>query len=320
MTIRHLKIFIEVADTGKMSRAASRFYLSQPAVSQSIAELERHYGVKLFDRLSQRLYITEAGRQLLSMARQVVLAFDNLETGMMQLSDSPILRIGATVTVGSSLIGRAVARYRKEQPGADLRVLVDNTATIERGLLDSSLDLALVEGQIQSPDLVTTPVVEDYLVLVCRPDHPLARRGWAEPSDLGKERFILREEGSGTRELFTRYMADRGIPLTVGWTCSGADTIREAVLLGEGMTVISVRLVAEELQSGTLVAVPVREDGSRHGWVCRRGWICRRKFSLVLHKNKLITPAISAMLAIIRDFFQEDVTGLLPGGGEENPT
>ena len=95
-----------------------------------------------------------------------------------------------------------------------------------------------------------------------------------------------------------------------------------AVMLSGGLsgTYNLVRLVAEELQSGTLVAVPVREDGSRHGWVCRRGWICRRKFSLVLHKNKLITPAISAMLAIIRDFFQEDVTGLLPGGGEENPT
>ncbi len=153
MTIRHLKVFIAVAESGKMNIAAKNLYLSQPTVSQVIKELEEHYGVLLFERLSKRLYITEAGKRMLGYARKVVDAFQDLEYHMLPEQNREKLRVGASVTVGSCRMPEMLRRFKQMYPGIATYTYVGNTEAVERKLLDAELDAAVVEGRIRSPGL-----------------------------------------------------------------------------------------------------------------------------------------------------------------------
>lgn len=127
MTIRHLKIFLKVAETGNMSLAAKQLYLSQPTVSQAIRELEEHYDTQLFERLSKRLFITDAGKELLLYSRQVLHDFDKLEQGMVSATHHETLRIGASVTVGTCLLPFFLQDLKKEHPQVVTTNCVTNT-------------------------------------------------------------------------------------------------------------------------------------------------------------------------------------------------
>ena len=167
MTFRHLKIFIAVAQTGSMSAAARELYIAQPTVSQVIAEIENEYGIRLFERLSRRLYITREGRQLLDYARHITALFEEMERDLHYASRNRTLRVGATITVGSCVLPALVARFEAENPSDTVEVLVDNTRVIEEKILSSELDFGLVEGDVTEPDLLSRPVLRDELVLIC---------------------------------------------------------------------------------------------------------------------------------------------------------
>ena len=176
MTIRHLRIFITVAECKKMNLAAKKLYITQPTVSQAIRELEEHYGVKLFERLSKKLFITDAGKYLLFKAKNLVEQYDALEISMKENYQKESLRIGASLTVGAILLSDIINDLEEINPNLDTFAFVNNTSIIEQKLLDSSLDVAIVEGKVKSNDLISIPMIDDYLVLVCGIDHPLANK------------------------------------------------------------------------------------------------------------------------------------------------
>lgn len=308
MTIRHLKIFLAVAKTGSMSQAASKFFISQPTVSQTIAELEEHYHTRLFERLSRRLYITPEGEQLLDYAQHVIASFDELEENMHQLRQRQLLRMGASVTVGTCLMNPIIDMLDQSSAQVEVKVCVDNTAVIEEKLLQGELDLALVEGTIRSPKIQVTPAIEDYLVLVCSSQHPFARERYVSLDQLSREPLIERETGSGTRELFETYLTDHQMTFTPAWVCSNSEAIKNAVLHNRGISVISIRLVEQEVRDGRICVVPVCDNttGKRCIW--------RRAFSLAIHQNKYRSPAVTAMLQAIRNYPKNDIASLFPDG------
>ena len=214
MTIRHLKIFIAVAETGSMSRAAQKLFLSQPTVSQAIRELEENYEVRLFERLSKRLYITPAGQELLGYAYQAVGQFDQLESRMQKNRRRESLRIGGTITVGACLLSNIMSDFKKMLPDAETFAYVGNTRTIEEKLLHSELDIAIVEGDIRNPDLISLSCIRDYLVLGCSREHPLARKEILHIPELNHQSFVMREKGSGTRAFYRK--ASSGYPYSMG--------------------------------------------------------------------------------------------------------
>lgn len=289
MTIRHLKIFIAVADTGKMSLAAKRLYIAQPTVSQVIAEIEETYGVCLFERLSKKLYITEAGERLLRYARHIVSLFDEMERSLRNSANQVQLRVGATITVGSCVLTRLIRQFEKEHPLIQIQVVVDNTHIIEEMLLESALDLGLVEGSIHSPDLVVQPVIQDELVLVCGEGHPFAARESIDAEELEGQPFILREEGSGTRALLEDFLKAHDITIHPKWICYSSDSILQAVAGEQGLTVISRMLVDQAAQGGRLrlQAVPVRNASFS------------RYFSLVTHKDKFQSSPLRMLMEMI---------------------
>lgn len=307
MTIRHLRIFVEVAETGKMSAAAEHCYLSQPTVSQAIRELEEHYKVRLFERLSKKLYITEAGQQLLIYARKVLSQYDLLESNMKEFRMDNQLRIGATITVGACLLSSVLNDLKQQQPQLHTYSCVANTSQIEKKLLNSELDVGIIEGVVSSPDLITIPVVEDSLILAVCNDHPLAKKKLVDVHELSEYEFVMREKGSGTRKLFEEYMTKHGVSFPIVCEATCLDAIKGAVLYNGCISPISIRLMEREIADGQIYIFRSSEDA----------W--KRSFYLVYHKDKLFSEPMRALESIMHkykcpEFPGTECTGILTCG------
>jgi len=284
MTIRHLEIFIAVAEAGKMNMAAKQLHLAQPTISQAIQEIESQYRILLFERLNKKLYITDAGRELLDYARHIVSLFNKMEVTLQGHAVSMTLQVGATVTVGTCVFNTAIAEFERQNPDIQIHVSVDNTRMIEDMILKSQLDLAVVEGTISSPDIHVLPIMDDELVLVCGAGHPFFGRSEIDFSELKGMSFVLREPGSGTRALFEDKLREHQVTINEKWMCNNSEAIKNAVMEGQGMTVISRSLVERELSEGSLYLVPIR-----HIYL-------KRQFSLVYHKNKFLSAPIKRLI------------------------
>jgi DNA-binding transcriptional LysR family regulator len=295
VTIRHLRIFIEVVDTGKMSTAAARLFISQPTVSQAIRELEEHYGGLLFERLSKKLYITPKGQRLLSYARNVVKQFDDMEEMMMQDNYVKKIRLGATNTVGNCILVDVINAFREINPQTEIYSYVNNTKNIEEKLLKSELDIAIVEGRVKSPDLISIPEVNDFLVLICSKKHPFTKKKIIKLEDLKNESFAMREQGSGTRELFERYMQEKGMPIRIALEANSSASIKKAVIENQYLAVISIRLVEEEIKNGKIHVI----QNTDSDW--------NRFFSIVYHKNKVVTDEMNDLIEVVKDYKHVDV-------------
>ena len=283
MTLRSLEVFLAVVETGSMRAAAEQLYISQPSVSGVVADLEEEFGVRLFERMGKRLFITQEGEQLAGYAQRMLSLNGEIFRQMRTSSSRMPLRIGASVTVGSSVMPRLVQRMEGTPP----YVFVGTTGVVEQKLLRNELDVAVVEGRVKSEDLLVTPVIRDRLALICTADHPLTTRSSVRLSDLAGERLILREPESGTRQVLDLEFQRLGIPMHVAWECTNSQAILNAVRCGLGVALLSPRL----LRSGDgLVAVPMDDDPSK------------RWFSLVVHKDKYIRGPLQAFLELCRDF------------------
>ena len=290
MTIRHLRIFIEVVKEGSMRAAAAKLYISQPTVSQAIRELEEHYGVLLFERLKRRLYITDAGKKLFAYAKRVLKEFDELEEKMLGLGRREKIRIGSTITVGESILSDLINELTKKEPNIEVYSYMNNTRAIEAKLLNYEIDIEIVEGEIKSPDLICIPEVKDYLVLICSTDHPFAKRKTVKLKELANESFAMREKGSGTRELFERYMIDSGIEIKIAFEGNSPEAIKKEVINNSYLAVLSVLLVETEVKNSQIHVIECA-DGA---------W--DRYFSIVYHKDKVLTKGMESLIGIIKDY------------------
>ena len=277
MTLRHFKIFVTVCDAMNMTLAAESLYMSQSAVSQAIAELEKYYDIRLFERLSRKLYLTQAGEKLLGYARHMIRMNADIEKDMKSIHETGLVRLGASVTVGATLLPGLVSAFKRTNPSTNVEVFEDNTEQIQKRLLADKTDIGLVEGEITSPDILSTPFMDDELVLICGNHHWFAGLEAINPHELEKESFIIREYGSGTRKTFEDVMRAHKLSWEVAWTCNNADTIKAAVIAGLGVSVISRRAVEKEAKSGELIIKPV--EGVRF----------LRTFKIAYHKNKYFT-------------------------------
>lgn len=294
MTIRHLRIFIEVAKAGKMSLAAQRLYISQPTVSQAIRELEEHYGRKLFDRLSKKLYITPFGKELFIYATQVVEQFDNLEKKMNDNLHIENLRIGASVTVGTCLLSKIIKEFHDIAPRVNTYAYVNNTSMVEKKLLNSELDIAIVEGDIHSQDLVTIPVIDDYLVLLCNNTHPILAKEKITLYNLENQRFAMREDGSGTREFFEQILHKYKIHIQLVCEASSTDTIRRSILDDDCLSLLSIHTFEEDIINGKIHIINTDLNP------------LKRSFKLVYHKDKIMTPSIITLKDILQKYETSD--------------
>lgn len=283
MTLRSLEVFLAVVEGGSMRAAAERLYISQPSVSGVVADLEDEYGVRLFERMGKKLFITQEGEQLAGYARRMLSLNEEIGRQMHGAGSKTPLRIGASVTVGSSIMADLVRQIQGPPP----YVYVANTGILEQKILRNELDVGIVEGHIKSEDLLVTPLIADRLELLCRPDHRLGQRESVRLSELEQERLILREPESGTRQVLDLEFQRSGVSMQVGWECTNSQAILDAVEAGLGVTLLSPRLLRPGRE---LVAIPI-SDGPLERW-----------FSLVIHKDKYIGPPLRAFLELCKEY------------------
>ncbi|MCB6365543.1 LysR family transcriptional regulator [Intestinibacillus massiliensis] len=290
MTVWHLKLFVDVAELGSISAAAAKNRVRQPSVSQKVAELEKHYGVLLFERLGNRLHITESGEKLLDMARDLVARFEFLEEFMEGEHHRTRLRVGATLTIGSSIFPRVMQAFRSQYPQVEVYGTTNNTAEICSKLMKNELDIALVEGRVKDLELISIPMLPDYLVLACGRGHPFFSQETVYSHELNGMEFAMREQGSGTRELFEQYAAEQRIAFRTVFEYNNFDAIRQAVSVNNCLAVVSARLFEDAARDGGVRLF--RNEGA--------DW--DRTFNLVYHKNKLINATIERFCAVLEQF------------------
>lgn len=290
MTLRHLNVFLCVCDEGNMTVAAEKLHIAQPSVSQTIAELEKYYEVKLFERLGRKLFITIAGKKLITYARHIINLSKEAEDVMREINHHGVIRIGASITVGTCILNDIIVELIKQNSHLRIIPTVNNTKIIEEMLLLDQLDIGLVEGKIHSPGIFHAPFMADELVLVSSISHPLAKKGKVKPSELDNREFIIREEGSGTRELFESVMASHGINWQVSGVYNNAEAIKNTVATGLAISVMSKMAVQKEVSRNELAIVNIA------------GINFKRQFVIAYHKNKYISPALQQLIQVCVDY------------------
>ena len=260
LNLHHLRIFAGVAEHGGFSRAAVALRLSQPAVSKSVRELEREVSAVLFERGGRTPRLTEAGALLFARARELFAVERSAEEELRTLKglESGVLRVGASTTVITYLLPPYLARFRTAHPGVVLQVASANTRGIARAVLERRLDVALVEGPVNDERIEVVPWRDDELVVIGHPGHPLAARRTVSLAALVTEPFIVRERGSGTRDVAEQALAAQGVRLTVAMQLASTEAIKQAVAAGLGLAIVSRSAIADQLALGRIAVIPLR--------------------------------------------------------------
>ena len=291
ISIRHLKIFLLVCELGNMTAAARQLHIAQPSVSQVIKEIEDYYNTKLFERIGRKIFLTKSGDKLKDYAIHIISLYDKMESDMIGGALGGLLRLGATVTVGSCVLPDLVEKFCRQHEEIRIEAVIDNTQEIEEMLLLDRIDIALVEGNVRSADLVSRKFMNDELILVCAANHHLAVNDSVSITELEHEDFIVREAGSGTRELFESVFAAKNVSWKQLWVSNNSEAIKKAVIRGLGVTIISAKSVREEIASGLLKKMAITEVSFQ------------REFKTVYHRSKYLDAAMQLFLEFLEGSF-----------------
>nr|WP_294544876.1 LysR family transcriptional regulator [uncultured Rhodopila sp.] len=291
MTLDQLRLFVAAAERLHVTRAAEALNISQPAASSAITALEASLNTRLFDRIGRGVALTEAGRQLLPEARAVLA---RVGQAVQVLDDLHELRRGhlalhASHTIAGYWLPAMMHRFHAAWPLVTLSLVIGNTAEVARAVLEGAADLGFVEGSVDDPLLVQIPVAADGLVLVVGAGHAWAGRTHVAAADLAGARWVLRERGSGTRQVFEDAMTGFGIDpakLAVGMELPSNEAVRAAVEAGAGATVISSLVARAGLASGSLAELPFAFP--------------ERRFLALRHGDRHHARAAMALLEVIR--------------------
>lgn len=254
ITLRQLEVFAEVLKCGSTTQASQRLSLSQSAVSAALTDLEGQLGVQLFDRVGKRLVINEHGRLLYPRALATLEQASEIE--QLFHEDNGALQVYASSTVGNYILPEIIARYRRDFPTLPLELSVGNSQDVINAVSDFRVDIGLIEGPCHTAEIVAEPWLEDELVVFAAPGSPLLE-GAVTLRQLAAAPWILRERGSGTREIVDYLLLAHLPEFHLVMELGNSEAIKHAVRHGMGISCLSRRVIAEQLDSGTLVEVSV---------------------------------------------------------------
>ena len=289
MTLRQLRIFNEVCDLRSYSRAAEEMSLTQPAVSLQIRQLEELIGQPLFEYVGKKLYLTEAAQALQLASRDIFGRLENLD---MQLSDMQgSLQGQLKLAIESSakyFVPHLFAAFKRQYPEIMLNLTVVNRAQVIRRLSDNRDDLVVMSMVPQDMGLEFLPFLNNPIVAVARPDHPLCLLPNPGLKDLEGQTLVIREPGSGTRKACEEYFKEKRIHFEHTLEVSSAEAQRECVVAGLGVALLTRHALSLELATGTLKELPVAELPLYRSWC------------VVQARDKRLSPVAHAFLAFIR--------------------
>ncbi|PIE68692.1 MAG: LysR family transcriptional regulator [Deltaproteobacteria bacterium] len=287
VTLRQLEIFIAVAETQQVTRASKKLHLTQSAVSMALGELENQLGGPLFDRHGRSLLLNDRGRYLLPLAKEILNQVANIETMLNEEQDivAGSLEIVASSTIGNYVLPYLIGAFMRQNPEAHINMLVLNTLAAERLVASGEADLGFVEGGVGVEGLTSEPWFEDELGVIVSPTHQLASTSsFQVPTDLKKTVWVMREEGSGTAETFTRKLGRHASMLKVATQTGHTEAIKKAVESGIGAACLSRLTVCREVKEGWLKILPIK------------GFNTRRQLSIIRREDKVTTRLMDEFL------------------------
>ncbi|MEW1659262.1 LysR family transcriptional regulator [Streptomyces sp. NPDC093707] len=292
LNLHRLWIFMQVVEHQGFSAAAQKLYMSQPSVSNQVRRLEQSLRVPLIDRSGTRARPTAEGEVLAAYGKRVFLLAEEAVAAVRQVSGlvTGRLLVGGSTTVGTYLLPALLARYQQRHPAIDCDVFVGNYEAVQERLSNGDIGIAVVAGTPLGDRLAVESVLDERLVLIAAPDHPLSGRTAVAPDDLAAAgpRFLLREPGSQTRALQERVLADWELAAAPRADIWGPEAVKRCVAAGMGLALISEHAVVDELRAGTLAALPVTP--APHP----------RPISLIRRRDRLLSPAERAFLDVLR--------------------
>ena len=290
-----LRVFCTVTETKSFSKASEIIHLTQPAVSLQIQALEEVYETKLFDRSSSTVTLTPAGEVLYKYAKEILNLYAQADkdigeiTGLVKGSIS----IGASTTIGNYMLPSVISEFKAKNPKIKIHLRVGNTKRVVELLNAGNLDLGLVEGEVTKYKIVSEKLISDEMVLIVPTDHPWAKKKDVSVLDIVKEPFIIREEGSGTRQVIEKHLLKRGITtqkMNITTVLGSTEAIKDSVESGSGIAIVSKWAVRREARYGALKSIKFKEGR------------LLREFSLVFNKNTITSYAVDEFLTFLRKF------------------
>ncbi|MGV3719763.1 MAG: LysR substrate-binding domain-containing protein [Actinomycetota bacterium] len=288
LTLNQLRVFVEAARRGRFGQAAEALFVSAPAVSKSVSDLERQVGMELFERIGRRTQLTEAGKLLLPHAERIMTELADAERGIATLrgGETGRLRIGASSTPGIYLLPEILGGFRRGHSGAEIALEIGDTRSVLTRIIDGSIDIGVL-GEAEFPaGLSVEAFCDDILMLILPPSHPLAGRKRIDLAALTSEQFVLREPGSRTREVLERALRVRGFAPKVIMELDNTEAVKKAVMAGLGVSFVSEHALSLETAAGVLLSRRVAGldlERSLHT-------VWRRSFPLTpLHERVLTT-------------------------------
>ncbi|MEH6996611.1 LysR family transcriptional regulator, partial [Neobacillus drentensis] len=275
MNIENLKMFCLVVDEGSISQAARLSYVSQPAVTRQIHQLENYYGTLLFDRSEGKLIVTETGRLLYPFAKAIVNDFNRSKEVITQVTgkSNASLRVGASLTIGEYLLPSLLGSFKKQSPEIKVTLTIKNTPSVLEDLANDVIDLALVEGIVENKSFNVEKFAEDELVIVYPAEHPWRYRTEINIEELANERMIWRESMSGTRLIVESALRDYGVldRIESYMEIGSTQAIKSAVEAGLGISILPRLTVARELEQGFLYEIKMTGvDIKRNLWLVKK--------------------------------------------------
>lgn len=283
ISLRQLRVFEAVARHLSHTRAAEELHLTQPAVSMQIRQLEDEVGLPLFERLGKRILLTEAGQEILHYSLTVNRSLREMEEVLESLKgvNRGRLQIAVASTV-NYFAPRLLAVFQRRYPGIGLRLDVTNRENLVQLLDGNAVDLVLMGQPPTDIEVESEAFMDNPLVVIAPPDHPLAGARQIPLARLANELFVMREQGSGTRQAMERFFSERGQMIRHGMQMTRNEAVKQAVRSGLGLSVVSLHTIELELETRRLVTLDVE------------GFPDRRQWYLVYRRGKRLSPAANA--------------------------
>lgn len=304
MADRRLQVFYTVAKQLSFTKAADILYMTQPAVTFQVKQLEEHFNTRLFERSHGKISLTPAGDLVLGFAERILALTGEMDARVGEMTGQVTgpLMIGASTTIAEYQLPRILGEFKERFPQVQARLTVANSETVAAKVADHSLDVGLIEAPSHNANLTTLACCEDELVMICAPNHALASRASVNAREIADQAYVSREHGSGTREVVDDFFKNNGVnpdDLHIEMELGSREAIKGAVEASLGVAIMSASAVSKEIQLGTLVAVQLNPR-------------LTRQLSMVYAPEKFRSKLLDAFISFVENKFQQCSIDVIP--------
>lgn len=294
ITIKDLKIFVEVFKSKSVTTASKALDIPQPSVSRTISDIEQHYNVRLFERIQKRIIPTPQGEQFYQYALHLIEYYGKMERNLINSEKHETIRIGASIKLGNELLPKLVQEFSRVHPGVNCYVKITNQAMIEKKLLANELDLAFCEYLLDQDQFVCSKFGEDKLVVVLPKGHELLKKSSIVLEDILDYPLLVREEGAGSRELLKHVLRAQGLSAKPAWESISTDAILKAVYRNLGISVLPASLIAKHIKNGDLCTVPIEGNPFIHN------------LYIIHYKEKYLSDNMQELTMLAQDIYEQE--------------